>query len=94
LRGSLAAKPLEKLKVMEPGEFLSPAEPLLNGLLPDSLGWNQVFIFLAIGSFTSFVRLLTIAEPIRHPAHTWHCPRRAFIDRQNPVVGPVPDPAE
>ncbi|RMQ84096.1 hypothetical protein ALP97_04167 [Pseudomonas salomonii] len=54
---------------MEPGEFLSPAEPLLTGLLLDSLGWNYVFIFLAIGSFTSFVLLLTIAEPIPHPAH-------------------------
>ncbi|CRM77633.1 hypothetical protein AOA59_01225 [Pseudomonas sp. 2822-15] len=66
---------------METGEFLSPAEPLLTGLLLDSLGWNYVFIFPAIGSFTSFVLLLTVAEPIPHPAHARHChqaPRKAF----------------
>jgi len=46
------------------GQLGAAATPFLTGLLLDSYGWNYVFGFLAIGSFTSFVLLLTIAEPI------------------------------
>lgn len=46
------------------GQLGAAATPFLTGLLLDSYGWNYVFSYLAIGSFISFVLLLTIAEPI------------------------------
>ncbi|NWD71736.1 MFS transporter [Pseudomonas gingeri] len=46
------------------GQLGAAATPFLTGLLLDSYGWNYVFTYLAIGSFISFVLLLTIAEPI------------------------------
>ncbi|AYN97421.1 MFS transporter [Pseudomonas sp. LTJR-52] len=52
------------------GQLGAAASPLLTGILLDSYGWSYVFIFLAIGSFTSFILLLTIAEPIPHANHS------------------------
>lgn len=46
------------------GQLGGAAAPFLVGLLLDSYGWSQVFLFLAIGSFASFLVLLTIAEPV------------------------------
>lgn len=46
------------------GQLGGAATPFLTGLLLDSYGWNQVFIFMAISSLISFVILLTIEEPI------------------------------
>ncbi|ASV39742.1 MFS transporter [Pseudomonas sp. NS1(2017)] len=46
------------------GQLGGAAAPFLVGLLLDSYGWSQVFLFMAIGSFASFVVLLTIAEPV------------------------------
>lgn len=46
------------------GQLGAAATPFLTGLLLDSYGWNYVFTYLAIGSFASFVLLLTILEPV------------------------------
>jgi sugar phosphate permease len=46
------------------GQLGAAATPFLTGLLLDSYGWNYVFTYLAIGSFVSFVLLLTIVEPV------------------------------
>lgn len=46
------------------GQLGGAAAPFLVGLLLDSYGWSQVFLFMAIGSFASFLVLLTIAEPV------------------------------
>jgi sugar phosphate permease len=46
------------------GQLGAAATPFLTGLLLDSYGWNYVFSYLAIGSFASFVLLLTILEPV------------------------------
>jgi sugar phosphate permease len=46
------------------GQFGAAATPFITGLLLDHYGWNYVFAWLAIGSFISFVVLLTIAEPL------------------------------
>ncbi|PMQ11603.1 putative galactarate transporter [Pseudomonas sp. AD21] len=46
------------------GQLGGAATPFLTGLLLDSYGWNEVFLFMAISSFISFVLLLTIAEPV------------------------------
>ncbi|WP_256352168.1 MFS transporter [Pseudomonas yamanorum] len=45
------------------GQLGAAATPFITGLLLDNYGWNYVFAWLAIGSFISFVILLTIAEP-------------------------------
>lgn len=66
---SKASFPIANAIVNMVGQLGAAATPFLTGLLLDSLGWNYVFIFLAVGSFTSFVLLLTIAEPIPHTAH-------------------------
>lgn len=46
------------------GQLGAAATPFLTGLLLDSYGWNYVFSYLAMGSFASFVLLLTILEPV------------------------------
>ncbi|MCC9006552.1 MFS transporter [Pseudomonas putida] len=46
------------------GQLGAAATPFLTGLLLDSYGWSYVFSYLAIGSFLSFVLLLTIIEPV------------------------------
>ncbi|RQO62125.1 MFS transporter [Pseudomonas sp. KBW05] len=46
------------------GQLGAAATPFMTGLLLDSYGWNYVFTYLAIGSFASFVLLLTILEPV------------------------------
>lgn len=61
---SKAAFPIANAIVNMIGQLGAAATPFLTGLLLDSYGWSYVFTFLAIGSFTSFVLLLTIAEPI------------------------------
>lgn len=61
---SKASFPIANAIVNMVGQLGAAATPFLTGLLLDSYGWNYVFIFLAIGSFTSFILLLTIAEPI------------------------------
>lgn len=66
---SKASFPIANAIVNMVGQLGAAATPFLTGLLLDSLGWNYVFIFLAVDSFTSFVLLLTIAEPIPHKAH-------------------------
>ncbi|MBK5436799.1 MFS transporter [Pseudomonas sp. TH32] len=45
------------------GQLGAAATPFTTGLLLDNYGWNYVFAWLAIGSFISFIILLTIAEP-------------------------------
>ncbi|MHA6574679.1 MFS transporter [Pseudomonas yamanorum] len=45
------------------GQLGAAATPFITGLLLDNYGWNYVFAWLAIGSFISFIVLLTIAEP-------------------------------
>lgn len=45
------------------GQLGAAATPFITGLLLDNYGWNYVFAWLAIGSFISFILLLTIAEP-------------------------------
>ncbi|AMW84529.1 D-glucarate permease [Pseudomonas yamanorum] len=45
------------------GQLGAAATPFITGLLLDNYGWNYVFAWLAIGSFISFIILLTIAEP-------------------------------
>lgn len=61
---SKSAFPIANAIVNMIGQLGAAATPFLTGLLLDSYGWSYVFTFLAIGSFTSFVLLLTIAEPI------------------------------
>ncbi|AZE66457.1 Sugar phosphate permease [Pseudomonas synxantha] len=61
---SKASFPIANAIVNMVGQLGAAATPFLTGLLLDSYGWNYVFIFLAIGSFTSFILLLSIAEPI------------------------------
>ncbi len=46
------------------GQLGGAATPFLTGLLLDSYGWGEVFMFMAISSLISFVLLLKIAEPI------------------------------
>ncbi|MHB2242498.1 MFS transporter [Pseudomonas monsensis] len=46
------------------GQLGGAAAPFLVGLLLDNYGWSQVFLFMAISSFASFLVLLTIAEPV------------------------------
>lgn len=46
------------------GQLGAAATPFLTGLLLDSYGWSYVFSYLAVGSFLSFVLLLTIIEPV------------------------------
>lgn len=45
------------------GQLGAAATPFITGLLLDNYGWNYVFAWLAVGSFISFIILLTIAEP-------------------------------
>lgn len=45
------------------GQLGAAATPFITGLLLDNYGWNYVFAWLAIGSFISFILLLTISEP-------------------------------
>lgn len=61
---SKATFPIANAIVNMVGQLGAAATPFLTGLLLDSYGWSYVFTFLAIGSFVSFVILLTIAEPI------------------------------
>lgn len=61
---SKSAFPIANAIVNMIGQLGAAATPFLTGLLLDSYGWSYVFTFLAIGSFISFVLLLTIAEPI------------------------------
>lgn len=49
------------------GQLGAAATPFITGLLLDNYGWNYVFAWLAIGSFISFIILLTIAEPRPQP---------------------------
>lgn len=46
------------------GQLGAAATPFITGLLLDNYGWNYVFAWLAIGSFMSFIILLTISEPM------------------------------
>lgn len=66
---SRSAFPVANAIVNMVGQLGAAATPFLTGLLLDSYGWSYVFAFLAIGSLTSFVLLLTIAEPIPDKAH-------------------------
>ncbi|MNN74109.1 Major Facilitator Superfamily protein [compost metagenome] len=45
------------------GQLGAAATPFITGLLLDNYGWNYVFAWLAVGSFMSFIILLTISEP-------------------------------
>lgn len=45
------------------GQLGAAATPFITGLLLDNYGWNYVFAWLAVGSFISFIILLTISEP-------------------------------
>jgi dipeptide/tripeptide permease len=45
------------------GQLGAAATPFITGLLLDNYGWNYVFAWLAVGSFISFILLLTISEP-------------------------------
>ncbi|MFG0821940.1 MFS transporter [Pseudomonas sp. GLN_3] len=63
---ALASKqtfPIANAIVNMVGQLGAAATPFLTGLLLDSYGWSYVFSYLAIGSFASFVLLLTIIEP-------------------------------
>lgn len=51
------------------GQLGAAATPFITGLLLDNYGWNYVFAWLAIGSFISFILLLTIAEPRPASSH-------------------------
>ncbi|WP_256344735.1 MFS transporter [Pseudomonas sp. I8001] len=51
------------------GQLGAAATPFITGLLLDNYGWNYVFAWLAIGSFISFIILLTIAEPRPASSH-------------------------
>jgi sugar phosphate permease len=55
--------PISNAVVNMIGQLGAAATPFITGLLLDNYGWNYVFAWLAIGSFISFVILLTIAEP-------------------------------
>jgi sugar phosphate permease len=46
------------------GQLGGAATPFLTGLLLDSYGWDQVFLFMAVSSLLSFLVLLTISEPM------------------------------
>jgi len=50
------------------GQLGAAATPFITGLLLDNYGWNYVFAWLAIGSFISFIILLTIAWPRPPPS--------------------------
>lgn len=56
--------PVSSAVVNMGGQLGGAATPFITGLLLDSLGWNYVFMFMAISSLLSFVILLTIAEPV------------------------------
>ncbi|XXE08924.1 MFS transporter [Pseudomonas sp. Z1-29] len=55
--------PISNAVVNMIGQLGAAATPFITGLLLDNYGWNYVFAWLAIGSFISFIILLTIAEP-------------------------------
>ncbi len=64
---ALASKskfPISSAVVNMGGQLGGAATPFITGLLLDSLGWDYVFMFMAICSLLSFVILLTIAEPM------------------------------
>ena len=46
------------------GQLGGATAPLIVGALLDSSGWDSVFLFMAIGSFCSFLAVLTIIEPL------------------------------
>ncbi|PYB78918.1 MFS transporter [Pseudomonas sp. LB-090624] len=56
--------PISSAVVNMGGQLGGAATPLITGILLDSLGWNYVFLFMAISSLLSFVILLTISEPL------------------------------
>ncbi|MFF5864370.1 MFS transporter [Pseudomonas sp. NPDC012596] len=58
------AFPIASSIVNTGGQLGGAAAPFLVGLLLDSYGWSQVFLCMAIASFTSFLILLTIQEPV------------------------------
>ncbi|MBV4484569.1 MFS transporter [Pseudomonas sp. SWRI153] len=55
--------PISNAVVNMVGQLGAAATPFITGLLLDNYGWNYVFAWLAIGSFASFILLLTISEP-------------------------------
>ncbi|MNN64449.1 Major Facilitator Superfamily protein [compost metagenome] len=64
---ALASKskfPISSAVVNMGGQLGGAATPFITGVLLDSLGWNYVFMFMAISSLISFLILLTIAEPM------------------------------
>ncbi|NQD77336.1 MFS transporter, partial [Pseudomonas sp. CM27] len=70
---ALASKqtfPIANAIVNMVGQLGAAATPFLTGLLLDSYGWSYVFSYLAIGSFVSFVLLLTIIEPVPRTAES------------------------
>lgn len=70
---ALASKqtfPIANAIVNMVGQLGAAATPFLTGLLLDSYGWSYVFSYLAIGSFVSFMLLLTIIEPVPRTATT------------------------
>ncbi|WP_251010334.1 MFS transporter [Pseudomonas fluorescens] len=56
--------PVSSAVVNMGGQLGGAATPLITGILLDSLGWNYVFMFMAISSLVSFFILLTISEPM------------------------------
>jgi len=55
--------PISNAIVNMVGQLGAAATPFITGLLLDNYGWNYVFAWLAVGSFISFILLLTISEP-------------------------------
>jgi sugar phosphate permease len=55
--------PISNAVVNMVGQLGAAATPFITGLLLDNYGWNYVFAWLAVGSFMSFILLLTISEP-------------------------------
>lgn len=60
--------PIAGATVNTGGQLGGACAPLAAGFLLDNFGWDQVFLFMAISSFASFVLLATIAEPIPEEA--------------------------
>lgn len=56
--------PVSSAVVNMGGQLGGAATPFITGILLDSLGWNYVFMFMAISSLLSFIILLTISEPM------------------------------
>ncbi|RAI43340.1 MFS transporter [Rhodoplanes roseus] len=57
--------PIAGATVNTGGQLGGACAPLAAGIILDTLGWDQVFLFMAIASFASFVLLATISEPIQ-----------------------------